>query len=58
MTYQEFCEKYPPSEELKQDCLYEHLDLKRRGKFSTVNQLIEKAMLEEYTARYVNDLKR
>ena len=53
MTYQEYCEKYPPSEELKQDCLYEHLHQKSLGKFVTVKELIERVMLEEYTAKYV-----
>lgn len=54
MTYQEFWEIFPPSEELKQDCLYEHLHQKSLGNFVTTKELIEKAMLEEYTAMFVN----
>lgn len=48
MTFEEFYEKYPPSRELVLDCLYETLVLRNDGQICEVQDLVIKAMREEY----------
>jgi hypothetical protein len=52
LTYEEFYKEYPPSEELKMDCLYESIRLKLVGHifYKSTDELIQKAMHEDYKA--------